>query len=184
MAGLTLILGGARSGKSRHAEQLAGQRSSVLYVATGQALDEEMAARIAAHQAGRPASWRTLEAPTQVAAAIAGSPGRFEVVLLDCITLLANNLFAGSDTEDPTALQSAEAALMVEIEALLDTRRDSAADWIVVSNELGLGLVPPNPLGRAYRDALGRANQRLAQAADRVLLMVAGLPMALKGGPD
>jgi len=177
---LTLVLGGARSGKSRYAEGRAAQ-AAVLFVATAQPLDAEMAARIAAHRADRPATWRTLEAPAKVAEAIAADPGPAEVVLVDCLTLLANNLFAIGEAEDRAAHRRAEAELLAEVEALIQLHSGSHAEWIVISNELGLGLVPPNPLGRAYRDALGRANQHLAQAADEVILMVAGLPLWLKG---
>ena len=169
MGRLTLVLGGARSGKSRYAEGRAAQ-AAVLFVATAQPLDAEMAARIAAHRADRPATWRTLEAPAKV-------------VVVDCLTLLANNLFAMGEVEDRAAHRRAEAELLAEVEGLIQLHSGSHADWIVISNELGLGLVPPNPLGRAYRDALGRANQHLAQAADEVILMVAGLPLWLRGEP-
>jgi adenosylcobinamide kinase / adenosylcobinamide-phosphate guanylyltransferase len=175
---LTLILGGARSGKSSYAEQLAAQAGGqVLYVATAQAWDDEMAARIAAHRAERPAHWATLEAPRQVGAAIAAAPAA-DVVLIDCLTLLASNvILALPAAEDAHA---AEAALRAEVNALLAAYATSSASWIIVSNEVGLGIVPATPLGRVYRDALGRANQRLAAAADRVLFMVAGLPMTVK----
>ena len=177
---LILILGGARSGKSTHAEKLAlelGGRD-VLYVATAQAFDDEMRARIAAHRAERPAGWRTLEAPSLIAAPLAEAVGPARVVLLDCLTLLASNAMLALGDE-PTA-RPAEAAVDAEVSALLSAYHAGSATWIVVSNEVGLGLVPPYPLGRAYRDALGRANQRLAAAADRVLFMVAGLPLTVK----
>src|SRR3990172_2653365 len=140
-----------------------------------------MATGIATHRASRPAAWRTLEAPAKVAAAIAADPGPAKVVVVDCLTLLANNLFAMGQAADRAADRRAEAELLEEVEALIQLHSGSRADWIVISNELGLGLVPPNPLGRAYRDALGRANQHLARAADEVILMVAGLPLWLKG---
>jgi len=182
---LTLILGGARSGKSALAQKLAAEGGrTVLYVATATAGDEEMAARIAAHRAERPAHWRTLEAPLQVGAAIAeamagaGTVAGPEVVLVDCLTLLANNVLGR--LPETISAPEAEAALAAEVDALLAAYETGAAEWIIVSNEVGLGLVPPYPLGRLYRDALGRANQRLAAAADEVLFMVAGLPLALK----
>lgn len=179
---LTLILGGARSGKSSHAERLAAQRGAhVVYVATAQAWDEEMALRIANHRAQRPPHWRTIEAPTQVGAAIAAAEataGDWEVVLLDCLTLLAGNVILA--LPEPVEITAAEAALRAEVDALLAAYQTSKASWILVSNEVGLGIVPAYPLGRVYRDALGRANQRLAAAADEVLFMVAGLPMRVK----
>ncbi len=176
-AQLTLILGGARSGKSSYAEKLAAELSPrVLYVATAEAGDAEMVQRIQAHRLARPAGWQTLEAPTGVAAALKAH--RPEVILLDCLTLLVSNLILALEAEPPAEV---EAAVLAEVEALIAVRAELAAPMIIVSNEVGLGLVPPYPLGRVYRDALGRANARLAAAADRVLLMVAGLPLALKG---
>jgi adenosylcobinamide kinase/adenosylcobinamide-phosphate guanylyltransferase len=173
---LTLILGGARSGKSAYAQRLAAERGNdVLYVATAEAGDDEMAARIAAHRAERPAHWQTLEAPRQVGSAIRVVAGDAGVVLIDCLTLLASNVIV--PLPEPVA---AEAALIAEVDGLLAAYAASQAQWIVISNEVGLGLVPPFPLGRAYRDALGRANQRLAAVADEVLFMVAGLPMRVK----
>jgi adenosylcobinamide kinase/adenosylcobinamide-phosphate guanylyltransferase len=180
---MTLILGGARSGKSALAQKMAAEGGwPVLYVATATAGDEEMAARIAAHRAERPAHWRTLEASLQVGAAIAAAvPAAEELVVVDCLTLLANNVLAPL----PETISSAEAdaALAVEVDGLLAAYMAGSAEWIIVSNEVGLGLVPPYPLGRLYRDALGRANQRLAAAADQVLFMVAGLPLVLKSSP-
>ena len=176
---LNFILGGARSGKSAYALRLAAQLGGrVLYVATGQAGDEEMAARISAHRAERPPDWATLEAPRNVGLALRAGPIA-DVVIVDCLTLLANNVIV--TLPEPVAADLADAVLLGEIESLLDAYQASAATWLVVSNELGLGLVPPYPLGRVYRDALGRANQRVAAAADNVLFMVAGLPLVLKG---
>lgn len=177
---LIFILGGARSGKSSYAQDLAGEigGDSVLYVATAQALDDEMAARIAAHQASRPADWQTLEAPAQVGPQITAAAADCAVVLVDCLTVLTSNVILGLGEEPELA--AAEAAVQAETEGLLEAYRAGNATWIVVSNEVGLGLVPAYSLGRTYRDALGRANQRVAAAADRVLFMVAGLPMAVK----
>jgi adenosylcobinamide kinase/adenosylcobinamide-phosphate guanylyltransferase len=186
-ASLTLILGGARSGKSTYAEALAHRLGGrVLYVATAQALDDEMRARAAAHQSRRPAGWATLEAPREVGAALrtwfAAQPA--EVILLDCLTLLVTNvlLSGGPDAAEPdveTAWQWVEA----ELDALLAAQRALAVPLIVVSNEVGLGVVPPYPLGRTYRDCLGRANQALARTAERVIWMAAGLPVDLKALP-
>jgi adenosylcobinamide kinase/adenosylcobinamide-phosphate guanylyltransferase len=184
--GLTLVLGGARSGKSSYAEQLAAERGlRVLYVATAQAWDEEMSTRIANHQVQRPAHWRTLEAPLQVGAALATAEAalvddteEWDVVLVDCLTLLASNVIL--TLPEPVETPAAEAALRAEVDALLAAYAASKARWILVSNEVGLGIVPAYPLGRVYRDALGRANQQLAAVADEVLFMVAGLPMRVK----
>jgi len=175
---LTLVLGGARSGKSTYAEQLAhASGQPVTYVATAQAWDEEMAARIVAHQAQRPADWTTVEAPLAVGQAIAAADPT-PVVLIDCLTLLANNVLGALlDAED---LVAAEAALRAEVDGLLAVYAEHPGVWIVVSNEVGLGIVPAYPLGRVYRDVLGRANQRLAAAADEVVFMVAGLPLKVK----
>lgn len=177
----TLILGGARSGKSRYAHQLAAERGQrVLYVATAEPGDDEMAARIAAHRAERPAHWTTLEAPHHVGRAIRTQrDSRFDVILLDCLTLLASNVLM--PLPEPVSEADAHAALQAELEELLAVCAESRAAWIVISNEVGLGLVPPYPLGRVYRDVLGRANQRLAAQADEVLFMIAGLPLRLKG---
>jgi adenosylcobinamide kinase/adenosylcobinamide-phosphate guanylyltransferase len=184
---LTLILGGARSGKSTYAEALApklGQR--VLYVATAEALDDEMRARAAAHQASRPADWPTLEAPLAVGAALRASPEAAEadVILLECLTLLVSNviLAGGPDAPEPD-VDAAWNAVQTELEGLLQAHRQLGAHLIMVSNEVGLGVVPPYNLGRTYRDCLGRANQTLARIADRTILMVAGLPVDLRAMP-
>jgi adenosylcobinamide kinase/adenosylcobinamide-phosphate guanylyltransferase len=177
---LTLILGGARSGKSAYAERQARRSGEpVLFLATAQALDDEMQERIAQHRAARPAEWRTLEAPLDLGAALAAE-SHAGVVILDCVTLLVSNRLLALPEDAPydQAMQGVQA----EIEALLAAREKLGGRWLVVSNEVGLGLVPPYPLGRMYRDALGWANQRLARAADEVLLMVAGIPMVVKPG--
>ncbi len=185
MKELVLILGGARSGKSAYAQRMALDLGGpkVLYLATAEGRDEEMRARIAAHQADRPAGWRTLEAPLLSKLSSELTIGDARVVLLDCMTLLATNaIFAGAGEEDgvgPTPAD-AEAAVGREVRALLSAYGAADATWIVVSNEVGMGLVPPYPLGRVYRDALGRANQAVAAAADRVILMVAGVHVKIK----
>ena len=185
---LTLVLGGARSGKSSYAEALAAEQvaklgGSVLYVATAEAWDDEMRRRIEVHKAQRPAHWLTVEAPRHPGAAVSaaldeagGPPG---VVLVDCLTLLANNVLI-TLPEDATEA-AATAALMEEVNELLAAWDTCGGDWFVVSNEVGLGIVPAYPLGRLYRDALGRANQHLAAVADTVIFMVAGIPMRIKG---
>ncbi len=181
MGKLILLLGGARSGKSHYAETWAREHGErVLFVATAQAFDGEMCERIARHRAERPAGWQTLEAPLAVGNAVreAWQAGAFDVVLLDCITLLASNILL-SLPEDCNQ-DDVSMAILAEIDSLLDAMTRSDATWLVVSNEVGMGVVPPTRLGRFYRDGLGRANQRLAQAADQVFLLVAGLPWRLK----
>ncbi len=175
---LTLVLGGARSGKSDYAQKKMIQSARpVLFVATATAGDAEMAARIEAHKASRPENWMTLEVSREVGKAIhvLAFDGN---VLLDCLTLLASNiLMTFPEPVDEAGYQS---AIMKEIEDLVKAYQASKGDWIVVSNEVGLGLVPPTPLGRIYRDALGRMNQQIAAAADHVIFMAAGIPMGIK----
>lgn len=181
---LTLILGGARSGKSTFAEGLASRSGEeVMYIATAQALDDEMSQRIAAHQQKRPQSWQTLEIPLNVGQRLLDNPPQADVIVLDCLTLLVSNalLTAAPDVDQPDE-RAAQAQVTAEIEALEAAIQSIPAAWIVVSNEVGMGLVPPYPLGRIYRDLLGWANQRLARLAGRVIFMLAGLPMRLK--PD
>ncbi len=192
---LTLILGGVRSGKSAYAEALAARLGRrVLYIATAEALDDEMHARVADHQARRPMSWATLEAPLHVGEALRSSPdsAQADVILLDCLTLLVSNaiLSVEGELEDSgsTGIQSSQwdAAwnrVRAEVEGLLEAHRALGTSLIVVSNEVGWGVVPPYPLGRIYRDCLGWANQALAHVADRTVLMVAGLPVDLKSLP-
>ncbi|HOF87397.1 MAG TPA: bifunctional adenosylcobinamide kinase/adenosylcobinamide-phosphate guanylyltransferase [Armatimonadota bacterium] len=174
MSELTVILGGARSGKSTFAERLAAAHGGqVTYLATAQAFDDEMAARIAAHRAERPAGWRTVECPLDPAAAIRAHAADTDCFLLDCLTLLVSNLLLVDATTAEDRIRSAT-------DAVLAAYHEAGADLLLVSNEVGLGLVPEYPLGRAYRDALGRANQRLAAAADRVYVLIAGLPVEVK----
>lgn len=176
---MIFILGGARSGKSAYAEQLAKQQpGQVLFIATAEAKDEEMMERIARHKAERPDHWQTLEAPREIGKAIRAWGGKPDLILIDCLTLWVSNIILA--LPETTSQREIEAEVDIELEALLAAYRESAAEWIVVSNEVGLGLVPPYALGRIYRDALGRANQRLASAAERVILMVAGIPMTVK----
>jgi adenosylcobinamide kinase/adenosylcobinamide-phosphate guanylyltransferase len=175
---VTLVLGGARSGKSDYAEKLAAQLGQrVLYIATAEAGDEEMAARIAAHRRSRPVDWPTLEAPRELGPALASVSDPPEVLLLDCLTLLVSNAIMALESKPQPAI---EGMVMAEIEALLAAQTRWQVPLIVVSSEVGLGLVPTYALGRLYRDVLGRANQHLAALADRVLFMVAGLPMVVK----
>jgi adenosylcobinamide kinase / adenosylcobinamide-phosphate guanylyltransferase len=184
---VVLLLGGARSGKSSYAETLAGALAggrAVVYIATAQAGDEEMRARIARHRAARPSGWITIEAPLDPASALSASKEAQEarVVLLDCVTLLASNLLldaGGGDGREPSA-EDAARRIWSALEALLATCRRMGRPLVLVSNEVGMGIVPPYPIGRVYRDALGQVNTRLAQEADAVLLLVAGLPVEIK----
>jgi adenosylcobinamide kinase / adenosylcobinamide-phosphate guanylyltransferase len=181
---LILILGGARSGKSAYAEALAASVAGdrpVLYLATATPEDEEMRVRIAAHRSSRPAHWRTLEAPLDLAGELERELHVVDapVVLLDCVTLLASNLLfdgARHDSEDVDAT-AGEARLERALDDLLALYRRGRFTLIVVSNEVGMGVVPAYSLGRSYRDVLGRANIRLARAADATLLMLAGMPI-------
>jgi adenosylcobinamide kinase/adenosylcobinamide-phosphate guanylyltransferase len=176
---ITLILGGARSGKSSYAQKLAEETGNpVTFLATAQALDEEMSARIQKHRAERPSDWDTLELPYDLAPHV--SQIKTEVVILDCITLLTSNLlmkFVRDDRVDEIPYMS---ALQTEIEELIARIREQNQHWIIVSNEVGLGLVPAYQMGRVYRDAIGWANQRLAREADKVIFMVAGIPTTIK----
>jgi adenosylcobinamide kinase/adenosylcobinamide-phosphate guanylyltransferase len=165
---LTLVLGGARSGKSRHAEALVRALPPPwLYMATGEARDEEMAARIAEHRARRGADWQTLEVPRALAGALACAPAG-AAVLIDCLTLwLTNVMLAGADVDCEIA----------RLEGALAAR---SGPTVLVANEVGLGIVPENALARRFRDAAGRLNQRLAAQADHVVLLVAGIPVKVK----
>jgi len=165
---LTLLLGGARSGKSAHAERLVtAVPSPWIYLATAEAWDDEMRARIASHQARRVEGWRTINAPLQLADALE-KIGPNVPVLVDCLTLwLSNHMLAENDVD-------AECARLVEV---LSKPR---GPWFVVSNEVGQGIVPENALARRFRDAQGRLNQMVAAGADEVLLLVAGIPMKVK----
>lgn len=176
---LVLILGGARSGKSRVAEEVAGRLGErVLYVATAEARDGEMAARIAHHRQRRPGTWRTLEVPVAVGEALRREAGDADVVLLDCLTLLISNLLLplGEEPDEEVAA----AVIDRELDGLLAAYEAGGCSLVIVSNEVGWGLVPPYPLGRLYRDLLGWAHQRLCARADRTYLVVAGVPLDLK----
>jgi adenosylcobinamide kinase / adenosylcobinamide-phosphate guanylyltransferase len=168
---VTLILGGARSGKSLYAERLVENTASRgTYCATAEAGDAEMAERIAAHRARRGPFWRTVEAPVALASAIAAhaEPGR--PILVDCLTLWLSNLLLAGKRADK------------EAGALCSALRKAAGPVVLVSNEVGMGLVPETPLGRRFRDAAGRLNQEIAALADRVVFIAAGLPLFLKEG--
>jgi adenosylcobinamide kinase/adenosylcobinamide-phosphate guanylyltransferase len=166
MPQLTLVLGGSRSGKSRYAENLiAALPPPWIYVATAEAGDAEMAKRIATHRTRRGTGWQTIEAPHDIASVLAADEG---TILIDCLTLwLSNRMLAGADID----------AEIAALETALDVHLSPA---VLVSNEVGFGIVPDNELARRFRDLQGRLNQRMAARADRVVLMVAGLPVVVK----
>lgn len=184
---LTLLLGGVRSGKSAAALELAEHDATgaVLFVATAEAHDDEMRRRIDVHRRERSVNWRTLEAPQALASeldvSLASSASDVTTVVIDCLTLWVSNVLLSLDDAD-----DAEAVLAERTAELLAVMRGHAVvaggrrRWVIVSNEVGLGVVPPTPLGRRYRDALGRTNQLVAAAAERVILKVAGLSLTLK----
>jgi adenosylcobinamide kinase/adenosylcobinamide-phosphate guanylyltransferase len=185
-ARLILVTGGARSGKSAFAEGLARSgRQPVVYLATAEPGDAEMRARIQEHRRSRPADWRTVDAPREVGPALVTlSPAPGTVLLDDLGLLVTNHLLALAGDDDPTSATAIalDAELAAEIDALRAAQAAGGWDLIVVTNEVGLGLVPDTPLGRVFRDAIGRANQALAAAADEVYLLVVGLPLRMKPG--
>ena len=168
-ARITLVLGGARSGKSRHAEALVSACAPPWrYIATAEAHDDEMAARIAEHRVRRGADWHTVEAPRDLPDALA-SAAPVGAVLVDCLTLWLSNLML------------ADADIAAETARLDDALTRAVVPVVLVSNEVGLGIVPDNALARRFRDAQGRLNQQIAARADHVVMMVAGLPLVVKG---
>jgi len=174
---LTLVLGGTRSGKSAFAEELAKKGGvQVTYVATAACLDQEMERRIAKHRETRPLHWVTVEATQGIARVIRERASCSQVILVDCLTMLVSNLLF--QREDPSL--TAEARVLREIRELAQAAAESSCRVILVSSEVGLGLVPENLLGRLYRDLLGEANQIVAQKAQDVYLVVAGIPVELK----
>lgn len=174
-----LIIGGARSGKSRFAQELALKLGEpVLFVATAVAGDEEMLRRIDEHRRARPVTWGTLEVTTNLASQILPKISGAKVVIVDCITLLVNNIF--SQYREPIDDSLVEQRVTSEISELVECINRVNANFIIVTNEVGLGLVPTSRVSRLYRDMLGRANQLLAERADEIYLMVAGLPVPIK----
>jgi adenosylcobinamide kinase/adenosylcobinamide-phosphate guanylyltransferase len=172
--GRMLILGGVRSGKSRYAEELArSQARPVTLIATAEARDEEMAARIEAHRRHRDPRWRIIEEPLALAAALRRTVSPESLVIVDCLTVWLSNLVCGKDAD----------ASPRETKALLDALSSLDGDCILISNEVGFGIIPANALARRFGDEAGVLHQRVAARCDRVILMVAGLPLAVKDSP-
>jgi adenosylcobinamide kinase/adenosylcobinamide-phosphate guanylyltransferase len=169
---VTLVLGGARSGKSHYAQNLATGRDRVAFIATAEALDGEMQQRIARHREERPANWTTLETPLALENAVLECSGKYDILLVDCLTLWTSNLMAAEDSDSERIFARAA--------RLCEALRQVNSSVVLVSNEVGSGLVPDNDAGRLYRDLLGGVNQRVAAVADRVLLLVAGYPLTVK----
>jgi len=170
---MILITGGCRSGKSRFASDFANQHfSKKLYLATCEALDEEMAQRIEHHKKMRGPEWQTVEEPIKIVEGIRQYEDGVEVILLDCITLWLSNLLTKGNTD---------LKIMDEINRFVEMIKQTPASLVIVSNEVGMGIVPVDPLGRRFRDLSGMANQRIAQVAKTVIFMVSGIPIFLKG---
>ncbi|MBM7557117.1 bifunctional adenosylcobinamide kinase/adenosylcobinamide-phosphate guanylyltransferase [Halanaerobacter jeridensis] len=185
MSQLILVLGGARSGKSSFAEQIVEKYGGVdvTYIATAEARDEEMADRIKQHQSSRPEEWTTIEEP-QAVSSVLGKIEQETVVLLDCVTVLVSNLLLADEELDEDeyefAAQQREEEIMTELEKIIAQVEEKDLTLVVVSNEVGQGLVPSYQAGRIYRDVVGRANQFLAAKADEVYITYAGLPVEIK----
>jgi adenosylcobinamide kinase/adenosylcobinamide-phosphate guanylyltransferase len=172
MSHIIYITGGARSGKSRLAESLAENFGAPLcYLATGEPRDQEMAERIAAHRERRGSHWQTVEEPLRLSPALASVDGRYRAVLVDCITLWITNLLFHYDAVEP---------VLDEVAALAESFSTLKTPLILVSNEVGMGIVPEDALARSFRDLAGRTNQMLAEAADDVYVTFSGIPLKLK----
>ena len=192
---LIFVMGGARSGKSAFAERLAALRQAqkggrMLYIATAEALDTDMERRIAKHRQQRPPEWDTLEEPVKLPDVVPSALDGYDTCLLDCLTLWVSNLLLSMEEDSQGRPHpnpppegegtNAEQQILSETHRLLEAYEQSPATWIVVSNEVGLSVVPSTRLGAVYRDALGRVNQAVAARADRVYFMVAGLALEMK----
>ncbi len=171
-----MLMGGARSGKSTFAQEIAANRGGrVLFCATAEALDDEMKRRIEIHKKSRPANWDTIESPRNIAKALEQTAPNYDTVIIDCITLLVSNCLSCE-----AEYEQAEQITINEITELTEMMDKRQSNYILVSNEVGSGLVPDNRLGRIYRDILGQVNQRLAKSADEVYFMAAGLSLRMK----
>ena len=183
MSQFTLITGGARSGKSRFAELLAAQaKRPVIYIATAQILDGEMATRVKKHQQQRPSTWRLIEEPRNISDTLLKLYDEDCIILLDCVTLwLSNLLLAGYVPDSHDSFNNTlEPQILKNVQEVAQLARDIKPEVIFVTNEVGQGIVPENALARGYRDLAGRSNQILARSADQVFMVVAGIPMELK----
>ena len=177
MSQTIFITGGARSGKSRFAEQTAaGYGAPLCYLATAQSLDDEMGQRIIQHQQRRSDAWLTIEEPLQLAQVLTENDGAFNVILIDCLTLWLSNLLMLHEYLG----EKAEARILEDVLHLVDTLRNMTTPVIIVSNEVGMGIVPENRLARMFRDLAGQANQFIAAAADEAWLVASGIPLRLK----
>jgi len=183
---IVLVIGGARSGKSSYGEKLAASISdNVAYIATAQSLDEEMQSRISLHRSRRPKDWTTYEVPLNISEVVPQIKDKHDVFLLDCLTLLISNTLLKDlnvDNITPEIQKMKEDLVTREIKKLTYCFKNCSKDLIVITNEVGLGLVPSNALSRLYRDIAGRANQLLAEEADTVIITWAGIPLQIK--PD
>ena len=182
---LVLILGGARSGKSKLAEDMAlAAGGSVAYIATAPVYDDEMAHRVQLHKERRPAHWLTVEEPRDLAGALQTVPAETATVLVDCLTLWLTNLLLAGYDEDMTQenYHHIEETIRVELSRFCAVVRERNIRTVVVANEVGCGIVPESHLGRLFRDIAGRANQQVAKEADALYLAVAGYPLQVKGG--
>lgn len=183
---ITFITGGARSGKSSLAEKLAKQLSEkVIYIATAAPLDEEMAKRISVHKQRRPKSWETIEEPKNLSKVLTeikddAKYNDYHAILIDCLALLVSNWLPLEEAEDIKQWDELRLNLLSEIKMMLKAAQELSQHIIIVSNEVGLGLVPEYPLGRLYRDLLGEVNQLTAACADEVIFMISGIPMKIK----
>ena len=172
MGKIILILGGARSGKSTYALELAKKYKKVAFIATCQGLDKEMRERIKLHKETRPKHWKTFEEPLELAKLLGRMNKGFDCILIDCLTLLVSNLILSGESQEQ---------VLNKIKGILAALREIEAKIILVSNEVGLGIVPDNKLGRVFRDIAGKANQLIAKEAQEVYFAVSGIPMKIKG---
>jgi adenosylcobinamide kinase/adenosylcobinamide-phosphate guanylyltransferase len=175
---MILVTGGTRSGKSSTAERLAADMGGrVLYVATAEPGDDEMRLRIERHQAARPADWGTLNAPRDAVEALRALEGQWDTILFDCLTLYATNLLLEYEADSPDP----EVILAEDMELLGDYLKEKWPNSVIVTNEVGSGIVPVHRLSRLFRDLQGRVNQLFARKADEVYFCVSGIPMKIKG---